>query len=454
MLKRILTQILAVSVLVTFAARANAFHFDPSIAIQQALNSPIVTVKYDEARAKVIELRLDGQSVATRALSGTTRSGELQFHLDLSTLDEGKHELEVRLFAENGELLGTEKSTVTINSPTDSAVEIAFPKQGDQVLGLVEIKVGFKQEFTKPYVSFMIDGQWKAIRNYEPYTYIWDTEQISNGWHELQVWIVGNDNITIRSRKVRVFVNNPGGRTDRPVVPHVEPITAPVTTVVPSVPIAPLSALATGYSGRIGTRSAAVITPISLTGISTGARSLTPTGRRIATTTKPNVTTPKPPVKPTTTLPSITPGLTAPKPPVTPIRTTTPTIALTHGTRLPNTGVLNIVYNSQVVKFDVAPRVINGIAMTPFRHLYEKAGGTVKWAGDTKTVTASGVGQTITLRIGSNIALMGDRKLEMEYAAFIIGSRTIVPLSFIGDTLNVDIDVDPATGHVLIRARK
>jgi hypothetical protein len=32
--------------------------------------------------------------------------------------------------------------------------------------------------------------------------------------------------------------------------------------------------------------------------------------------------------------------------------------------------------------------------------------------------------------------------------------RTIVPLSFIRDSLNVEVEYDPSTGHVLITTKK
>lgn len=106
-----------------------------------------------------------------------------------------------------------------------------------------------------------------------------------------------------------------------------------------------------------------------------------------------------------------------------------------------------------MVRLDVPARVQEGIALSPFRHLYEAAGGKVKWTHEDKTVNANGAARSATVKIGSKTALLNGQKTTLEYAAFIDHGRTIVPLSFISDTLNVNVDVDPKTGHVLITKR-
>ena len=67
-------------------------------------------------------------------------------------------------------------------------------------------------------------------------------------------------------------------------------------------------------------------------------------------------------------------------------------------------------------------------------------------------LTASGL-KDITLKIGSDSAVVNGKGVQMEKSASIIKSRTIVPLTFIGIALDVTIDVDPNTGHVLIRKK-
>jgi len=125
-------------------------------------------------------------------------------------------------------------------------------------------------------------------------------------------------------------------------------------------------------------------------------------------------------------------------------------LSISYGSRLPNIGNYTILLNNSIVPFDVLPKVVNGVPLTPFRHLFEQAGGKVKWEHASKTVLANGMGFDLSMKIGNPFALVNDEKIRMEMAPFIEKGRTVVPLSFIHDSLNVNVDYDPNTGHVLI----
>jgi len=267
-------------------------------------------------------------------------------------------------------------------------------------------------------------------------------------------------------------VNNPGGRTERvmPTVPPVVPVVA--------APTVPMTTIAGTYSALTampsGTAPMKVASPAPTV---TGARSLTPTGKRVVTPAKPVVkpsATPvaKPAAKPVAK-PVATPAPEAvakpvikalPAPTATPVAIKVPpvqqtaaavqTVRVTQGVRLNLTTPLKLTYNSRTVNFDVQPRITNGIALSPFRHLYEAAGGQVKWEHDSKSVLANGAATEAKIQIGSTRAYLNGQSTTLEYAAFIDRGRTIVPLSFISDALNVNVDVDPKTGHVLITAKK
>ncbi|MEQ1933877.1 MAG: copper amine oxidase N-terminal domain-containing protein, partial [Fimbriimonadaceae bacterium] len=101
-----------------------------------------------------------------------------------------------------------------------------------------------------------------------------------------------------------------------------------------------------------------------------------------------------------------------------------------------------------------APRVQDGIPLTPCRHLFEANGGKVDWTQATKEITATGDGRDIWLRIGDRIGRVNKIDVDLEIAPFIERGRTIVPLSFIQQGLNVNIEYDSATGHVFITSAK
>jgi hypothetical protein len=125
-------------------------------------------------------------------------------------------------------------------------------------------------------------------------------------------------------------------------------------------------------------------------------------------------------------------------------------MSITRGQRIPNIGQFAIELNSQFVKFDVQPRVDDGVPMTPLRYLLEKDGGKVDWENMTKTVKASADGKSITIQIGDRNARVDEVTVSMEVTPYLDRGRTIVPLSFIHDALGVNVEYDKETGHVLM----
>jgi len=436
------------------AVAAHAFIFDGQITIDRALNSPTLTVRYTNASAALVELRVNGESVATRTVNAGKNSGETTFNLNLGSLSAGENKVEIRLFDKAGKLLATETTTVTTED-TKGPVYLTNPKMGATLQGNVNIKVGFGQQMKNTYVSFFIDNQFKSISNVPPFEFTWDTSRDANGWHEVEAWVVDDSSETFKTRKVRVFVQNPSGNTPRfdpnntPVKQPVKnPVTKqPATLIPPAMPPKATAAVfePTGNPLKIGVGSPTATKPATLQpSTSTGPKVMLPTGTRNAPTNQPLAlhTRPQGTKLPTASIKNV--GTAA----------ATGRISITTGQRLPNIGAFAIVYNTQFVDFDVQPRVTDGVPLTPFRHLIEKAGGKVDWAGKQKTVEAKADGNDIFLHIGDTFAQINKQRIELEKPSFIDSGRTIVPLSFMRDALNVNIEYDKATGHVLITSAK
>lgn len=466
-----------------------ALTYDATIMIDRAVNSPTLTIRYNGAAAATIELKLNGVSLGTRAVSPTKAAGEVNFMIDLSALHDGDNELEVRLFDRDGRLVGTQKSNLSTDDGMPSPVKITNPKIGSTVQGPVEIRIGFGREIRGAYVSFFVDNQFRAMTNYAPYSFVWDTIRETNGWHEVEAWVVDETSSTFKTRKTRIFVNNPGGRTDRrttvpvgtvPVSPtpvtgtakiELSPSTNPLR-VIPNGVEAPLRAsiptatsavlnpttsvpamIASTISNPIRAAVGAMSTTRSVmlpAATAAGPKLMTPTGTRTiapvattAATTKTGTIN----IKTTTVKPNVTtPAANAVK--------AAKTIAVGKGTRLPNTTTFSVMMNNAPVKFDVSPKTVEGIPLTPFRHLIEHNGGKVDWENAAKTVTAMTDGKDIYLKIGDKMARVNKLPVPLEIAPFLEKGRTMVPLSFLKDALGVEIEFDPETGHVLITTAK
>lgn len=481
-----------------------------------------VTVKYKGKTISLMELRVNGKSMGTREVNGKLESGEASFSMDLEALVEGENLIEVRLFDKAGTLIGAESTRITVDKLVDGPVKIDGLKNGQTVQGFVDIKLGFKRAMGNVYVSFFVNGEFKTLRNVPPFSYMWDTAGQANGWYELEAWVVDDRNQTMKTNKIRVFVNNPGGRTERvvqtippvtkpvakpvtkpvtkpvvntvpvtkpvvntipvtkpvattkPVVatrPVTKPVTQPKTTTIPAEnrvvkPVMALNAPATpvkatpleltpttspvrGNTGAmVGTKA---LKPEA--GQVAGQRNLTPTGSRVVPVK--TVATPvKTVVAPVKTVAQITPKI---KPTISTVKTATstlPNLSVQFGSRMPNIGQFTILLNNQIVNFDVMPRVVEGIPLTPFRHLFEQAGGKVSWQEFEKVMTATGLGREIWVKVGDKLAKVNGKSITLEMKPFLEKGRTIVPLSFVSETLNVNVQYDPNTGHVLITESK
>jgi hypothetical protein len=118
-------------------------------------------------------------------------------------------------------------------------------------------------------------------------------------------------------------------------------------------------------------------------------------------------------------------------------------------------GQFQVAFDNDRIVFDVSPRVENGMGLAPFRQIFEHTGGTLYWyGGNDQTVKAVNDTREIEMKIGDRKALVNNQPLEMERAPYIIKGRTIVPLTFIRDALNVRIQFEPKSGRLLIESLK
>ena len=453
---------------------ANAMPLDARISIDRALNSPTLNVRYNGAHTALVELQINGVSIGTRSVSAVKDAGETTFTLNLSDLKDGDNEVEIRLFDRTGKLVGTDRTNISTDQSNEGPVYLTSPKVGQTVRGPVEVKLGFGKELKNSYVSFFVDSNFKKMSNYPPYTFVWDTQKETNGWHTVEAWAIDETSTTFKTKQTRIFIDNPGGRTDRPGVntdinpstPTIKGGTVGGDSDIKDVAVASNSRAASGIGGaapklsatttanRIHTNvfgSAADVKPAP-TGksIMTDVRPLTPTNRRVASNFG---------VKNSgdISIKVLTPTQVAQLPKADTLNafnSAARMVSITRGQRLPNLGAFAIQLNNQFVKFDVQPRVDNGVPMTPFRYLIEKDGGKVKWENMTKTVTASADGKNLVIQIGEKNAKVNESTVKMEVTPYIDRGRTIVPLSFIHDALNVDVQYDKETGHVLITSAK
>lgn len=114
----------------------------------------------------------------------------------------------------------------------------------------------------------------------------------------------------------------------------------------------------------------------------------------------------------------------------------------------------SIYFDGDKMEFESEPYITNERTMVPFRALFERAGASVMWDGDTKTVVAvkkNGEKTTaITLQIGNKIAFVDNVEYELDAPAEITNDFTYVPLRFIMQSLGADVEWNQDTYTVNI----
>lgn len=496
----------------TFAVAASAMLVvDPKIVVEKALEQNMLVVRFTDARVALVELRLNGAPLAVREAKETYRSGEVTFSLDPNGLPAGRHKLEVVLRAADGKALASTLTDLTIDEKPMAPILIRTPKFGEQVAGEVQIEVQIGPMIKKPFVSLFVDRQFRELRNVPPYRFVWDTTREAAGWHSVEAWAYDEQQNTYKSVPIQLYVNNPGGRTERVVEQNrvADPtlggtgddgdllagsgglksagandtiasdagavITRPgdvqklrnglvshPDSFVPVAPGAPEKEIALADARISGQRSVTPPAPSAVvvkqsttpdtgqTRVLEQSRKADPTPQKIGTQGgkvsanpdhTPLVAVATKPVAPAAT--SVTTSVRATSPP-------TPSAVAAAKPR----GVFSIFFDGQEIRFDVSPRTVDGVPVAPFRHLFAHGGGEVGWDNSTKTMSADRTGTRIRVRIGDLFATVNDSRVRMERAAFLDAGRTLVPLSFVRQALNVEVEYDPATGHVLITSKE
>ena len=114
---------------------------------------------------------------------------------------------------------------------------------------------------------------------------------------------------------------------------------------------------------------------------------------------------------------------------------------------------LQVAFDGERIAFDVAPRVEAGMPVAPFRQIFEHTGGKVSWANNTKTMRAVNADREIVIGVGKSSALVNGKSVSMDRAATLTRGRTVVPLNFVGQALDVDVKYDAATGRLSITSK-
>lgn len=109
-----------------------------------------------------------------------------------------------------------------------------------------------------------------------------------------------------------------------------------------------------------------------------------------------------------------------------------------------------IIINGNYISFDVPPKNVKGRLLVPMRALYEELGALIHWDQETRTVWAKKEDVVVILPIGSLSPTINGEVFELDVPAEIVNGRTLIPIRFAAESLNLEVKWNAATSTAMI----
>ncbi|MFP4248483.1 MAG: Ig-like domain-containing protein [Armatimonadota bacterium] len=109
---------------------------------------------------------------------------------------------------------------------------------------------------------------------------------------------------------------------------------------------------------------------------------------------------------------------------------------------------VQVLFDSETLDLLAAPEFAEGISMAPLREIFEHSDGKLYWYPIEKRVEAEGPGTSMSLTIGDARVRVNDETRTLEIAPYIKQGRTMVPLQFLADTLDITVTLNPDSGQI------
>lgn len=115
---------------------------------------------------------------------------------------------------------------------------------------------------------------------------------------------------------------------------------------------------------------------------------------------------------------------------------------------------IKIIVNGEQIKMDVKPFIRNGRTFVPIRFVSEALDGEVDWDSVTKKIVIKKAGKEINIWIGLVKSVIGSIvKNDLDESPILKDGRTFVPLRFVAENLDCTVDWNSSTRTVIIKAK-
>jgi len=111
---------------------------------------------------------------------------------------------------------------------------------------------------------------------------------------------------------------------------------------------------------------------------------------------------------------------------------------------------LSVKLNETLLDFDVDPIIVNDRAMVPMRGIFEYLGAQVYWYPETREVVGYKDNNYIKLQINNETYYKNGNSDTLDSPPIIVDSRTMVPVRFIAESLDMNVNWDAENRTVTI----
>ncbi|NLP30604.1 MAG: AMIN domain-containing protein [Clostridiales bacterium] len=113
---------------------------------------------------------------------------------------------------------------------------------------------------------------------------------------------------------------------------------------------------------------------------------------------------------------------------------------------------VSIQLDGEILETDVDPMIINDRTMVPYRAVLEAMGAEVSWEPSARMATAILGSHRVQVTIDQSIGFVNGKTKSMDVPPLIVNSRTLIPLRFVLENLNCEVDWDDENRMVIIKA--
>lgn len=124
---------------------------------------------------------------------------------------------------------------------------------------------------------------------------------------------------------------------------------------------------------------------------------------------------------------------------------------------LPQNDAVKIVYEDQIIHFEMQPEIVKGSTMIPVRALSEAMGYVAGFNDTERTMELTKGDVSIKLQVGSrvisikNAASDVEERQEMDTAPYLKAGTTYVPVKYFSEAFGVDVEWHQSTKTVILR---